>query len=248
MRDTYENLAAAIQDLARYTGSYPSGAILFLETPELETRVTVEVRHRAADLDRPIRMPHYSVSSAGLMAELRSAADGTLLLNEIGQISPGALKSLANGLNNLRRRGIGRVVVFGTYARTLRDRWLDVEDVHRIAKELDLPLYRVDRDGPVFRVKEEPTQARAPSAEKAKADPLASLLDVVEEVRREKYGPRFKPRGTTAAAQIEVSPFGVCKRCAVCLRFDTARGCCTVCGRPLSPLSNPQALKRSLLR
>lgn len=50
---------------------------------------------------------------------------------------------------------------------------------------------------------------------------------------------------------------GACRRCAVCLQWDVAQGCCTACGGRLQPLPNPpvghntpdyEKLKRRLMR
>lgn len=47
-------------------------------------------------------------------------------------------------------------------------------------------------------------------------------------------------RGRPLPRAVEDLPqFGVCRRCAVCLRWDIARGCCTVCGGQLTPTPNP---------
>lgn len=41
--------------------------------------------------------------------------------------------------------------------------------------------------------------------------------------------------------------FGFCKRCKVCLAYDVASGCCTVCARPLVHL-NPESLASTQIR
>ena len=43
------------------------------------------------------------------------------------------------------------------------------------------------------------------------------------------------PRHSTVDIErLPARKFGSCRRCAICIAYDVNRGCCTVCGRPLS--------------
>jgi hypothetical protein len=53
-----------------------------------------------------------------------------------------------------------------------------------------------------------------------------------------KKKPKPKPTLRRAPREPEVPrQFGVCKRCHVCMAYDVAQGCCTVCGRGLTRLN-----------
>ncbi len=54
-------------------------------------------------------------------------------------------------------------------------------------------------------------------------------------LRERLYHPPGPRQSRSQDDPVPERPFGHCKRCKVCLAFDVAEGCCTVCGGPLTP-------------
>lgn len=90
--------------------------------------------------------------------------------------------------------------------------------------------------------------APLPPSEDPTVEHYGNVQDALETLRHQPLPP-----------MVATSPYGACKRCAVCLRFDVYEGCCTVCGDPLERVLNPpkgyrlvnrdtRKLKRRLMR
>jgi len=78
------------------------------------------------------------------------------------------------------------------------------------------------------------------------------LTPAEQRAHRAKKKPKKKPRAVAPRRPPQdplpqARQFGYCKRCHVCLAYDAASGCCTVCSRPLTRL-NPETLGSTQIR
>ncbi len=218
--------------------------------------VLTAAREYAHQRNVPFRAPHYSVSKAGLEKELEIATKspipggervpGILWLGEASQFPRVSLSPFGPG---------NASVLFWLRSKILSE---------------DIPVRVVAMDEWV------PEYWKSPANEASKQLGLRVLYSMaqVNDLRAGEWpeppsgmGPGFQPKKKPKAPPkpkrappreiairpeqpptVTESPLGVCKRCAVCVRYDVRQGCCTACGRPLSPLPNPRTLKRRLLR
>ncbi len=172
----------------------------------------------------PLRLPHPSVTKKGLLGELRLADGGTLVLDNLQEWKTSAVAELPD---EARRKKLN-VTVLGFVDKDWHDQVADKKDnvarsIRRLASAMDATLALEEFVPPKAKRREVSLPFPEPLPGRRKKKPRVIIARVP---RREK---------------IEVLPerkFGSCRQCAVCVAYDIRQGCCTVCGRPLSP--NPK--------
>jgi len=165
----------------------------------------------AREAGKPFRAPHQTVSRRGMYGppfhgEVGKADGGILLLDDLQDWSPVVLRGIREFIedNGLTVRIVAIVDLDATDEMTGKTRTNTQERLKKIEK--------------IFWPSLGPPEEEKTAAPKKKKVPVLPW-------------PR---RSTVDIERLPGRKFGSCLRCAICIAYDVNRGCCTVCGRPLS--------------
>jgi hypothetical protein len=153
-----------------------------------------------------------------------------MLLEDFGSIRPRTWKEFTAALKSVHDDNYSTTI----FATLVDSTWGDESGwwpiVMERAEDLGhLPVYYVHPDGTM---ELERVGGRA-APRRDTRDVEGAIASFIGAHREEQYMP---------------TQYGACRRCAVCIQWDTRAGCCTACGGPLEPVRNPKALKRRLMR
>ncbi len=165
------------------------------------------------------RAPHHTVTRRGMygpprFGEVGRAAGGILLLDDLQDWSPVVLRGIREFIedNDLTVRIVAIV-----------DR--DAVDEMSGGRQA-IVAKRLKKIEKIFWPSLGP-----PDEEERTAAPKKKKVPVLPWPRR----------STVDIERLPVRKFGSCLRCAICIAYDVNRGCCTVCGRPLSANTKKRA-------
>ncbi len=194
-----------------------SAEIFYMRKRSKRGEFIAKMSRDAREAGKPFRAPHHTVSRRGLFGlsptsgEIGKADGGILLLDDLQAWSPAVLQGIREFIED---KGMSVRIV----AIVDRDD-IDASTARRRA-HMEKRLKEIEKifwpNLPV------PLKGAPKKREKVPAFPV----------------PR---RSTVDIERLPARKFGSCLRCAICIAYDVNRGCCTVCGRPLSANAKEKA-------